>query len=55
MSSFKVYGHEVKVGVVCVFFSSHVHFAGGEEVERQIKLVMYLLIKYIKQEKDKKG
>lgn len=41
MSSFEVCGHELKSHMVCVIFCSHVHFVGGEQVERQIKLVMF--------------
>lgn len=41
MSSFEVCGHELKSHMVCVIFCSHVHFVGGEQVERQIKLIMF--------------
>lgn len=55
MSSFEVCGHEVKSSMGCVIFCSPVHFVGGEQVKREIQLVVCLLIKYMKQGRGEEG
>lgn len=53
ISSFEVCHHELKVSMVCVFFSNHLHFEVG--TGRKVKLVKQLLIKDMKQEKVKES